>query len=642
MKLPPPVVNYYNENWHKIKKEWTLNTYFLQNSFLNRTSNRLESLNQKLKSVIHKDSSLTDFIENFFTLYNGMTEERDHTAAYQYFKVPLTRFEKDTPQFHYSNYLTQYAFNFVQKELQEYTKIDTTSPNQSTRSHMATDISCTCSIFISMMLPCRHIFSIREAQFLPLYEESLCNKRWTKDHLRKHQKILTNCSVVDSATTDSVVITDLTNNSKMNRKLNKFEKYKKSMLIMRDICSLVAEKSGNQYEITIKALLKLKDFLLEDKLIDIVDIGQNTELTQNLFSNPVQVPPWENLEESNEPEILQVPPWENQEESDVPESHSVTICDNTEGNNPNANKLIIECDIDNECDDHNYYTNELFTKCADIDKKCDENKEQLYLFSNLVQVPPWENQEESDIPESHSVTICDNTEGNNPNANKLIIECDIDNECDEHNYYTNELITKCADIENKCDQNNKNTVNKINNNCDDEILNCKFTDQVTILENTIIPKVYKKRGRPKGSEMTVVGLPKKKKSSSGKQSFAKRPSSEKKLLILKWLIPRYYMEVFNKNRSIEADDINIDIPHSILDDNVNISIIEEFCTHSSWSKITSTLNEKSKLPWFCARCAKQLSPASIICENCLMWYHTGCVGLKKVPKKKIWFCKFCD
>uniref|UniRef100_A0A6P7FTU8 Uncharacterized protein LOC114332611 n=1 Tax=Diabrotica virgifera virgifera TaxID=50390 RepID=A0A6P7FTU8_DIAVI len=50
------VINYYNKNWHDIKHEWTVYS-MCHGNLLNRTNNRLEAINGKLKQVIEKNSS---------------------------------------------------------------------------------------------------------------------------------------------------------------------------------------------------------------------------------------------------------------------------------------------------------------------------------------------------------------------------------------------------------------------------------------------------------------------------------------------------------------------------------------------------------------------------------------------------------
>ena len=63
---PPTVCEYFNNNWHPIRQHWEMGMIYTTGNFLNRTNNRLESLNAKLKSVISCYSSLEEFVDNFF------------------------------------------------------------------------------------------------------------------------------------------------------------------------------------------------------------------------------------------------------------------------------------------------------------------------------------------------------------------------------------------------------------------------------------------------------------------------------------------------------------------------------------------------------------------------------------------------
>ena len=60
--VPRIVISYFNENY-PIHEQWVLGMKFSSGNFLNNTSNRLESINQKLKSVISCYSSLEEFVE---------------------------------------------------------------------------------------------------------------------------------------------------------------------------------------------------------------------------------------------------------------------------------------------------------------------------------------------------------------------------------------------------------------------------------------------------------------------------------------------------------------------------------------------------------------------------------------------------
>ena len=50
-------------------------------NFLNGTNNKLECINQKLKSVIARYSSLEEFIDKFFLILRVLRSERDHKTA---------------------------------------------------------------------------------------------------------------------------------------------------------------------------------------------------------------------------------------------------------------------------------------------------------------------------------------------------------------------------------------------------------------------------------------------------------------------------------------------------------------------------------------------------------------------------------
>ena len=46
--------------------------------------------------------------------------------------------------------------------------------------------------------------------------------------------------------------------------------------------------------------------------------------------------------------------------------------------------------------------------------------------------------------------------------------------------------------------------------------------------------------------------------------------------------------------------------------------------------------------WHYSTCRRDLSlSVSAVCESCLNWYHLSCVGLTAVPKKAMWFYRFC-
>ena len=55
------VIQYYDDNWHGIKELWVEGLKREACHFLNSTNNRIESINQKIKSVVTKHSALLNF-----------------------------------------------------------------------------------------------------------------------------------------------------------------------------------------------------------------------------------------------------------------------------------------------------------------------------------------------------------------------------------------------------------------------------------------------------------------------------------------------------------------------------------------------------------------------------------------------------
>ena len=55
------VLDYFNDNWHQIRNEWVCGLKDHNLMFQNHTNNRVESINQKLKSVISKFARLPQF-----------------------------------------------------------------------------------------------------------------------------------------------------------------------------------------------------------------------------------------------------------------------------------------------------------------------------------------------------------------------------------------------------------------------------------------------------------------------------------------------------------------------------------------------------------------------------------------------------
>ena len=204
---PPTVISYFNSQWHPIRKQWTMGMKYKTGNFLNGTNNRLECINQKLKSVITRYSSLEEFIDKFFLILRVLRSERDHKAALVAQKVPVVYHSlTDEDSLSYMKYLTPYAYRFVAKQMDLKEKVQLQEKANDTFESMSseglitvTSSTCECTSWMSMKLPCRHIFAARSKLGLELYDESLCSERWSAAYYKLNQRIFTLDDVLDES-----------------------------------------------------------------------------------------------------------------------------------------------------------------------------------------------------------------------------------------------------------------------------------------------------------------------------------------------------------------------------------------------------------------------------------------------------------
>lgn len=196
---PQSVITYYNSNWHVIRDDWV--ECFKSFSFTlgERTNNRLENINGKIKSVCSRHANLTKFFDHIFAVLSTLRNERDHNTIMAFVKNPVTPFNDAEKSF--SVLLTPYAFNCVKKQLSMKCKVvfgRETDSGFIVLSHEGmhtltefiimfcccigtlnvTHDVCPCKFATTMQLPCRHIFAVRDKMGLSLYSEDGMANRW--------------------------------------------------------------------------------------------------------------------------------------------------------------------------------------------------------------------------------------------------------------------------------------------------------------------------------------------------------------------------------------------------------------------------------------------------------------------------------
>ncbi|XP_003245327.1 uncharacterized protein LOC100571585 isoform X2 [Acyrthosiphon pisum] len=265
---PETVMEYYNKNWHLIRDEWVIGMTYMTGNFMNKTNNRLESFNGKLKSVISCFSTLENFVEKLFIVLKCIRLERDKNAVKLVQKHPIQM--SQTPELHkYYDLLTPYAYNFLKKQF-EY---DEESITKNT-----TENTCSCIFYNSMRLPCHHIFKVRKQSLTPLFDPDLCEKRWTRNYYYKTQRVFQNVEVAvsDSDTTVTTLY------RKKKKVPTTHEKFRKATLIGAKISELISQASNVHFYRKIEQLECIYNNWLKGHEVSIQVLDVDNDVTDDV------------------------------------------------------------------------------------------------------------------------------------------------------------------------------------------------------------------------------------------------------------------------------------------------------------------------------------------------------------------------
>ncbi|CAG5075431.1 Protein of unknown function, partial [Cotesia congregata] len=519
-KMPQSIVEYFDKNWHECRKEWSLSSDYVQHNFGNGTNNRLESLNAKIKIDVDKYLSLEDFVRQLLICTECSQLEKNHKAAKSYQKQKVLSFSKDSPECRYSQYVTNYAFNFIKKELEKMHKLELIY-NENLNVYQqnltptgiisTTSSSCDCLERTSMILPCRHIFMVRKIENKNLFEESLCDKRWTSDYYYNTQRVFS--TVQEEILIPEPVITSTQYKQKV---LSENEKYKKSLEVVKKLPALAAE---------VGTKLFLKRF---EVLVNLVEAWQNNQ--------EVVI-----IKESNKnKQTIHLDP-------SGPNSPDVTESDSD-------NQMEDDRDLKDSSIDENLNNSINSDRNEDSDLQETFNDENPHSPNIIVHENPQK--EKNDLINSdsnHDGHVQDTFNDKDPDSPNIII----------HDIPRTEQISftssDSSDVIDARQIKKRRTRNALSNSSDDNndraILsqstglkeNEKYmpnvstpiepTKKLSILSNVIVQPALKRRGRPRGTDQTVIGLKKIiKDKKSLKMPFINKSTEDKRKIILQWLV----------------------------------------------------------------------------------------------------------
>ena len=238
--MPQTVVQYYEANWHTCRHEWVLCWQRQNVTFGERTNNRLESVNKRLKAVIKSGSSLPNFFKDLIAMLACMRMERHHTILSVTDKVSVKHYPVGSAQSKFSAALTPFACSLVLKQLK---LAEDGPPLGDVTAH---DRCCSYSETIG--LPCHHMLAIRMQAKESVFTLQGIWPRWLKADMLSHRQLF---NTADADTT-AVTITQ-----QKVRPLTLNEKFQRCKRLGQTVIGLVCEGGSEQFHSRIAVLNRL-------------------------------------------------------------------------------------------------------------------------------------------------------------------------------------------------------------------------------------------------------------------------------------------------------------------------------------------------------------------------------------------------
>nr|XP_047141034.1 protein FAR-RED IMPAIRED RESPONSE 1-like [Hydra vulgaris] len=109
------VIDYFNINWHGIRMQWVEGLKKKKLNLMNSTTNRVENINQKLKSVISKHSGMVTFFSDLIVTIRVLENERRHRAISVFHKSSTSLMS--SAQREYATLVTPFAMIYINAQL---------------------------------------------------------------------------------------------------------------------------------------------------------------------------------------------------------------------------------------------------------------------------------------------------------------------------------------------------------------------------------------------------------------------------------------------------------------------------------------------------------------------------------------------
>src|SRR6218665_275992 len=254
------VIKYVKDSWEPIRDEWVEGLKAKKLTFGERTNNRLESINAKIKSVCTKHACLQRFFIDFLCFLSSMRLERRHRALMTFTKKRTTDVPAELVP--YLELLTRFAFKFVKAQYKKSLTAEVPARcgddfifKVSGSTVRTTAASCDCRAYSSRRLPCQHVLYNRRLLALP-FDETVVDIRGTRANYMAHYRSL---ELEGPSFNAAIRRVEETSHVTGRRTLSHVGKYKKSRRLTDSLACLCSEPGMTIFKQRCEILQQLYD-----------------------------------------------------------------------------------------------------------------------------------------------------------------------------------------------------------------------------------------------------------------------------------------------------------------------------------------------------------------------------------------------
>ena len=263
----PSFEKYFLDNWNSCIDMWVAFKRDSSIHFGNTTNNRLECSHSKLKDLVGRTSSLSEMFEGVLTFIKFVNQESSHHAFVEQFMSVSTNHDHLPGMKHITAMCTEYASRLLLHQVEVAQKVDyefsdsegpvvTVKYKDHTHKVDIQSSICTCSFWSTMLLPCRHIISVRLYKGLSIVDHNTIHQRWLKSY--QIDFVVDNSNPGNNGDISHHVECDILSEPPMQGTLSQSQKYKRMLSLCQRIAvqaSMVGMPQFREMHGTIETLL---------------------------------------------------------------------------------------------------------------------------------------------------------------------------------------------------------------------------------------------------------------------------------------------------------------------------------------------------------------------------------------------------